>query len=284
MLSAWDNPIGIPTVATLRFDSSNIDFRQTDSSGRDLSVVDEADSAIPFEIVYWDKLAKLGRLRVRIGLNFLHPGARFIVRWGQTLMKRSNPVAVWRSIPEDQKLALTSVLVADFENSSDTTLLPTRPVWTSGTSKDSGKDSSKVSAVAVLPVSGGHALSVTFKTTGGGYVVVKTHLVAGGGARNIRSMDSLVFRMKGTKGSTMFTAFDHDTSFKAWKKDTLDTAWARIRIRPSDFIPSSNPNGGNRGWEAVRDSATDLTFILYNGTSFWLDDIRIYGVDRKDLE
>jgi hypothetical protein len=124
---------------------------------------------------------------------------------------------------------------------------------------------------------------MTYKTLGGKYAVVKTSLVLGDGARNLRSMDSLVFWAKGTKGSILFTAFDHADAFKAWKSDTLDTAWKKIKIRPSDFIPASNPYGGNRGWAAVRDSVTDLTFIIYNGTSLRLDDVRLYGVDRDDL-
>jgi hypothetical protein len=286
VLPAWNEPAHTTTVATLRFDSTNMDFRNTDAAGRDLAVVDESDSAIPFEIVYWDKLAKLGRLRVRIGLDLLHPGARFILRWGQPLRVRSNPLAVWRAIPDSQKLALTSVLVANFENGSDTTLLPTLPVWTTGTSKDSAKDTARVTSMTFRPGGGGRAglaLSVNCRITGGGYIVVKTPLVAGGGARNIRAMDSLVFWTKGTKGKTMFTAFEHDNSFKVWKLDTLDSAWTRVRIRPSDFIPSSNPSGGNRGWEAVRDSSTDLTFIFYGGSSLWLDDVRIYGIDQEDL-
>jgi hypothetical protein len=96
-------------------------------------------------------------------------------------------------------------------------------------------------------------------------------------------MDSLVFWAKGTKGSNLFIAFEHGDAFKAWMLDTLDTTWKRIRIRPSDFIPASVPAGGNLGWVAVRDSATDLSFILNGGTSFQLDDIRIYGLNFDDL-
>jgi hypothetical protein len=287
VLPVWNEPVRAPTVATLRFDSTNMDFPQTDSAGRDLSVKSEADSAIPFEIVYWDKSAKLGRVRVRIEPNLLHNGSRFLVRWKQALQTRSNPLAVWQSLPDSQILALRSVPVADFENRNDTTLLPTHPTWTYSSHPDTGKDSSQISAVSFLPAGAGRsggALSLTYKTMGIGYVVVKTPLVVGESARNLRAMDSLVFWVRGTKGSSLYTAFDHGTSFKAWKLDTLDTVWTRIRIRPSDFIPASQTFGGNRGWEAVQDSATDLTFIIDNGTSISLDDIRLYGIDRDDLK
>lgn len=282
VLPDWNRPKDSATVATLRLNASNFDFTGSDSSGRDLAVLNENGDSIPFEIVYWDQPARLGRLQVRIDWALRLPWSRFELKWRQPLQSRSDPTAVWKAISDSQKLTIGSVLVADFENGTDTTLLPTRPVWTTS----AATDSSSVSSLDFLPAGGGRtgtALSMTYKTLGGKYAVVKTSLVVGDGARNLRSMDSLVFWAKGTKGSILFTAFDHADAFKAWKSDTLDTAWKKIRIRPSDFIPASNPNGGNRGWGAVRDSVTDLTFIIYNGTSLRLDDVRLYGVNRDDL-
>jgi hypothetical protein len=281
VLPWWSRPLGAPTVAILRFDSANFDFQQTDSSGSDLAVEDEAGIPIPFDIVYWDRQARLGRLQVRIESDLQRPESRFVLHWGQPPETRSDPVAVWQSIPDGAVLAIGSVPVADFENRNDTTLLPTRPVWETAVG-----DSSTISPPTYVPAGGGRggtALSVSYSTKGPYYAVVKTPLVVGDSAKNIRAMDSLVFWVKGTKGSNLFIAFDHADAFKAWMLDTLDTSWKRIRIRPSDFVPASNPNGGNRGWVAVRDSATDLSFILNGGTSFQLDDIRIYGLNHDDL-
>jgi len=281
VLPWWCRPVVAPTVAILRFDSSNFDFQQTDSSGSDLAVEDESGIPIPFDIVYWDRQARLGRLQVRIESDLQRPGSRFVLHWGQRPATRSDPAAVWQFVPEGEILAIGSVPVADFENRNDTTLLPTRPLWETVVG-----DSSTMSPLSFVPAGGGRtgsALSVGYTTKGTSYAVVKTPLVVGDSAKSIRAMDSLVFWVKGTKGSNLFIAFDHGTAFRAWMLDTLDTAWKRIRIRPSDFVPASNPNWGNRGWVAVRDSATDLSFLLNGGTSFQLDDIRIYGLDRDDF-
>ena len=280
VLPEWNHPVRATTVATLRFDSSNFDFRLTDSAGRDLSVEKESGQPIPFDIVFWDKPARLGRLQVRLDSSLLHPGSHFLLRWNQTLQVRSSHAAVWQSLPDSQVLALRSVPVADFGTGSDTTQLPTRPLWSYFS-----MDSSTFIGRQFVPATPrpGTALSIGYSTIGTGYVVVKAPLVLGGAPRNIRAMDSLVFWAKGTKGSSLFLAFDHRNAFKAWKLDTLDTVWTRFRVRPSDFIPASNPIGGNRGWVAVRDSATDLSFILSGGTDAMLDDIRIYGLNREDF-
>lgn len=284
ILPDWNRPKkDSVTVATLRMNASNFDFTESDSAGRDLAVLKENGDSIPFEVVYWDRQARLGRLEVRIDWTLRVQHARFELKWRQPTRSRSNPTEVWTNISDSQKLAIGSVLVADFENGTDTTLLPTHPVWTTS----AATDSSSVSSIAFLPAGGkrtGTVLSMSYKSLGSKAVVIKTALVVDDGARNLRSLDSLVFWAKGTNKSGLFSAFEHASDFKAWKLDTLDTAWKRIRIRPSDFIPASNPNGGNRGWAAVRDSVTDLTFIVNNGTSIQLDDIRLYGINRDDLK
>jgi hypothetical protein len=283
VLPDWNHPACSATVATLRLDASNFDFQGSDSAGRDLLVLKEDGDSVPFEVVYWDDAAKLGRIEVRIDSTLLLPHARFVLKWHQTPLDRSDPTAVWRAIPDSQRLAIGSVPVADFEDGTDTTLLPTRPAWATSTATDS----SSISSLAFVLAGGGRsgtALSIAYATTGSGFVVLKTHLVAGDAPRILRSMDSLVFWAKGTKGSSLFTAIEHDSSIKAWKLDTLDSAWTRVRVRPSDFMEAGVGGSTNLGWGAVRDSATDLTFILHEGTSFMIDDIRLYGIDREDLE
>lgn len=283
LLPDWNRPSQVATVATLRLDSTNFNFKETDSTGQDISVEAESGRLLPFELVYWDKPAKKGRLRVRLDSSLLKRGDLFVLKWKQPLRTRSDSYGVWMSIPDSQKLALRSVAVADFENWSSATLLPTRPTWTVH-----AVDSFAVSSLGFASAGAGRsgtALTVEYKTGNSGFIVIKTPLVANRQPRNLRAMDSVVFWARSaTKSLNVFLAFEHRELFKAWKLDTLDTVWTRYRIRPSDFIPASNPNGGNKGWEAVRDSVTDLTFLIYTGNRIWIDDIRIYGLDREDFE
>jgi hypothetical protein len=92
-----------------------------------------------------------------------------------------------------------------------------------------------------------------------------------------------VFWARGT--GTLSVAFEHLTGLvgpKAWAQIPLDTGWKRVRIRPTD-LDSADGIGYNFGWSYVRDSVTDLTFILQDGSDFWLDDVRLHGIDRDDL-
>lgn len=283
VLPCWNRPYAQTTVATLKFDSTNFDFEQSDMLGRDLAVEKLSGQPVPFEVETWDKIARRGRLYVRLEPDFLRYGSRFRLRWKQELASRSNSDSVWRGVPDSQKQALRSVLVADFETSPFLTDLPTRPDW-----ETFSKDTAFASTLKIAPAGqgrSGKALLLDSATWAKGTIVFKTPLVKGRSPRSIRSMDSIVYWVKGTAKASYFVAFDHYTQFKAWKLDTLDTVWTRVRIRPSDLTPASDTNGGNRGWEAVRDSVTDLTFIPNNGGSIlMIDDIRIYGLDRDDFK
>jgi hypothetical protein len=282
ILPCWNRPYATTTVATLKLDATNFDFDASDPWGRDLSVEKLDGAPLPFEIDTWDKVARRGRLYVRIEPEFLRFGSRFVLRWKQPLQVRSNADSVWKSVPDSQKLAIQSVLVADFENGPIVTDLPTRPVW-----ETYSKDTAFASTLRTVPAGGGrtgNALLLDSATWAKGTIVFKTPLVKGRLPRSLRSMDSIVYWVKGTRKASYFVAFDHFTAFKSWKLDTLDTVWTRVRYTPDELTPASDTNGGNRGWEAVRDSVTDLTFIPNNGGTFMmLDDIRIYGVDRDDF-
>jgi hypothetical protein len=282
VLPEWNRPSQATTIATIRLTESNFDFSKIDSAGNDLVVEKDSGQPIPFEVVYWNKREMLGRLEVRIDSSLRHPGSHINLRRKLSSISPSDPAKVWQGLPDSQKLAVGSVLVDDFEGGSDTTRLPTSPRWAFFASESAEIVSKRLkTSDGTHP---GNVFSMDYKTTNRWYVVIKTPLVKGSKQRSLRSMDSIVFYTKGTKGSGMFTALEHLDVFKAWKLDTLDTNWRRICIRPSDFMQPGISEQSNRGWVAVRDSVTHLTFILNNGTKFFLDNIRIYGIDQEDLK
>jgi len=281
-----------PTVAVLRFDSGNFDFSRSDDSGRDIAVRTMGGLPIPFAIVDWDRRAARGRIDVRIDGPLLLPGARFLLLQGEPAALRSDPAAVWAGITDSQKLALNSALVDDFEGGNILhNRLPDSSFWYLG---------------GAIPPSGlsaagkgraGTALQLACATgqCDTGSVILSATLLATG-PRSLRSMDSLEFWARGT--GNVRVSMEHLDSVqllliqegkldslqprRAWASRPLDTAWQRIRIAPSDF-DAADGLSGNIGWIGVRDSVNYITFLIQGGSSLWLDDIRIYGIDRDDL-
>lgn len=286
ILPDWNRPAARTTVATLRLDAKSIDFARTDSLGRDIAVERLDGSPLPFAVVYWDKAASLGRLQIRIDTSLSAKGSMIRVRWCQPLARRSAPETVWAGIPDSQKTAVNSFAIDDFEHADINSLLPSGSIWESD-----AYDSLKIISVSTVTHPGrpGRVLHMACSTQTGakiastGYALAQVSL--GGIPRNLRSMDSIVFWTKGP--GTIAVAFNKNAPTlgqKAWKHLTLvDSNWTRVVVTPTTF-DRVDGIGGNIGWEAVRDSITDLAFFISKTTDLWLDDIRIHGIDRQDLE
>lgn len=285
VLPAWNRPGWTPTVATLRFDSSNFDFTSTDSAGRDLDVRTLDGDPVPFDIAGWDRKARLGRLEVRIDRELLLPFARFNVLRSNILRTRVAPATLWVAIPDSQKLAINSILFDDFEGTSLTSKLPTGSSWYSVAS-DSTVTVSAPGLVAAGAGRGGKAIHITYSVPSntGKYALVGIALISGGAPCRLRSLDSVVFSVRGSgKLSLALDRLLLGNPGKAWSHYTLDSNWVRIRIRPQDF-DAADGIGNNIGWNAVRDSITNLTFLVSGGSNLYVDDVRFYGVDRDDLK
>lgn len=284
LLPEWNRPDGGLTVATLRLHRDNFDFSRSMPDGRDVRLERQDSIPIPFEIVYWDLAARMGRLNVRLDSSLLTKDSRIRVRWGGTLgTNLSDHFRTWEGIQEVRKLELTSHLVADFESGGDTTLLPTRSLW-----KSYGMDSARHLGTTFEPAGkgrAGKALHLRYTTANSAsYAVVNAALIRSTSEpRSLRALDSVVFWARGD-GVLRF-AFDRvqgDRWPKAWTTRTLDTNWVRYRIRPMD-LDTPTVVGNVVGWEAVRDSVTHLTFIAANGSDVWIDDLRLHGINRDDL-
>ncbi|HOX52939.1 MAG TPA: hypothetical protein PKY05_15755, partial [Fibrobacteria bacterium] len=283
LLPIWNRPLWYTTVGTLRLDSSNFDFSQVDSTGREVDVARTDSTPIPFDIVEWDKPGRMGRILVRLEPSLLAPGSRFLLRWKRRPETRTDPLAVWREIPEIQRLRLGSVLVDDFEKPSHRSHLPDSVTWYTVAS-DSTVTVSSPSFVA----GGGNrgtVVRITYKVPSGSGKWALIGIVPGHNAVpcRMRTMDSLVFWAKGSgKVSLAFDRLPPYAKGKAWTHRMLDTVWTRYSIRPQDLEPPE-PNTDMVGWEAVRDQVTNLTFLVSGGTDLYLDDIRIHGIDVDDL-
>lgn len=281
LLPDWNHPKKVPTVATLRLDATNFDFTKADSLGSDVDVATQDSAPVPFATVFWDKRGKRARLHVRLDTSLLAGKSRFLVRWGRPPQARSNPSAVWMGIPDSQKLEINSVLVDNFERGSMQNLLPIPQTWYTGTS-----DSGKITWFALGAAGAkrtGSALGIAYSANviTGQYALMGTAM--GPGIYSLRSLDSLVFLARGS--GSFYPSFDHfvkNRGYKARTKVSIDSAWRRVRVRPVDFDTTIDASG-NIGWSRIRDSVTNLTFMISGSGELWIDDIRIHGIDRDDL-
>jgi len=285
VLPPWNHPVWTPTIATLRFDSSNFDFAATDSAGRDLDVRTPEGEPVPFDIAGWDRKARLGRLEVRIDRELLLPYARFNVLRSSILRNRVAPATLWVAIPDSQKLAIGSFLFDDFEGTNLTSKLPTGSSWYSAAA-DSTVTFSAPGLVAAGAGRAGKAVHMSYSvpSNSGKYALVGIALISGGAPCRLRSLDSLVVSVRGSgKLSIALDRLLPGNTGKVWAHYTLDSNWVRIRIRPQDF-DKADGIGNNIGWNALRDSVTNLTFLVSGGSHLYVDDVRFYGVDRDDLK
>lgn len=282
IVSKQDQTVAGTTIATLRFDDSNFDFAQADSFGRSISFERNDGSLVPFQLVFWDRSAAQGRIKVRIDSALRHSRSTVVMRWNSSPVVRSDSLSVWKDVPAEQILQLNSALVNDFEDGKLRTLLPDSAPWV-----DSATTYGQFANFAVLAAPlgrGGNALHFTYSadSIGGHYVLIKTALARS--PRCLRSMDSLVLWVRGHGVFTFsLEKISGGNVSKAWVNWRIDsTQWHRFAVRPQDFLPADN-KFGNVGWMGVRDSITHLTLFMAGKGDFWLDDVRLHGVSPDDL-
>ena len=110
-----------------------------------------------------------------------------------------------------------------------------------------------------------------------------------GGAVDMSALDSIVFWARGTIKNYISFSFDiikndeeanTTTSVKSWTHIELTEDWKRYSFTPADLIDAENDNGGNVGWEAVKDSVTNISIFGGSGGEFWIDDIQVFGLEN----
>lgn len=288
LISDWMRPISIPSVVTLRLDSLNFDFKQAQPDGRDFRIVKADGTYIPYDVVRWDTKALRAVLRIRID-SPSDTTETWLLKWGNNRALMPEAIQVWSGLSDSLALALNSVLVGDFENNSVQNSLPP-PIasssWYMGQS-DSGvirpatRDSFLIALQPADSGRSGTAAHFTYKAVAQEWVLLGTLL--GPGPRSLATVDSFVFwhRGKGTFALSVEEA-NSEITHKALYKGTSTASWRRIRVRPSDFMKPDSI-GGNYGWEFVKDRVISLAIFGDNGGEFWVDDIRIYGINRDDL-
>lgn len=115
--------------------------------------------------------------------------------------------------------------------------------------------------------------------------------------QDFSSLDSIVLWARGTvdNDTTQWISVSMDVLLdepdsaagliegKAWAHINVNNQWKRIVVTPADFRDSTDTNGGNLGWNAVKDHITNFN-IFGGGKSkeIWIDDIEFHGVEDFD--
>lgn len=103
-------------------------------------------------------------------------------------------------------------------------------------------------------------------------------------------LDSVVFWAKGTDHISVSFDVNADSTEdvvtgKSWTHLDLDSVWTRYCVTPADMLDSSDTNGENLGWDAVKTHVTHFSLFSGPGTSeFWIDDIEFFGIKKSKLK
>lgn len=113
--------------------------------------------------------------------------------------------------------------------------------------------------------------------------------------QDFSELDSIVLWVRGTAvedsaqwvSVSMDVLIDDSTSQyksgKAWAHVFVNNEWTRYVVTPADFRDSTDTNGGNLGWDAVKDHVTNFNIFGGGGSNeVWVDDIEFYGVTGFD--
>ena len=106
-----------------------------------------------------------------------------------------------------------------------------------------------------------------------------------GGYVDLSDLDSIRFWVRVSTPSRISFSFDRfvnddsvtsSDNIKSWRHFEADTVWMQFTVIPAE-LDSADSNGGNYGWEAVKDSVTKIGVFGAMDTEVWVDDIEVFG-------
>ena len=289
LVSDWMKPLSPKSVFILRLDSANMNFSELKADGSDLRLLNASGEPLPMRVAYWDSANSHGVVQIKIE-DWSDTQGEWIMKWGNPFAKPLPEIDVWDGLSDSLVLALNSVQVADFENNSSQTSLPSpiEPMyWYKSASEGASINPTKEGhfADALQPADSGRtgkAAHFEYSAPDSGYALIATNLSSG--VRSLAQMDSLELwiRGDGEYSIALENLVDSD-DWKAVYNGVNTSSWSRVVIRPQDFAPADSA-GGNYGWNFIKHQISTLTIFARKGSGIWLDDIRIYGINRDDLK
>lgn len=281
--SKWMRPMSIPTVLTLRLDSTNFDFSTAKSDGSDLRFYDDDGEPLQIEIDTWNAKIQSGIINIRVEKAADTTG-QWTMKWGNQSAHVYENADVWKDLSDSLVEAINSILVLDFESDNNQNCLPgdLQSNWylSPETILDSTIYSNNMLAVEDADKGrSGKALHIPYEAKSPDYVLVGTRIAST--PRDIGHLDSVEVWIRGNgMYNIILENLDAEKNYKAQYKGEANEKWERIVVRPQDFEQDSI---GYHGWDVTRNRITHFTVFAFNGSDLWVDDVKFYGINRDDL-
>lgn len=293
LISSWMRPLSEPFVLVLRLDSTNFDFTQAQDDGNDFHLLDKDGKELPIEIDSWDATIQNAAINVRIEKLSDTLGV-WTMEWGDIYEPAQEQADVWKGVKDSLMYELNSIEIFNFESGSTDNDLPSPlkreacyiQIHETDTLTDSVTTSTLLTALALQKdstIRGGTVLHVNYTANYPDLMLVGTHLTDV--PNDFSRMDSMVVWIK-TDGDYEII-LEHlephgkGINNKASYKSKGTSKWQRLSLKPEDF---SYKIKDYHGWDITRNKITNFTVFGYNGTELWLDNVRIYGINRDDLK
>ena len=289
-ISSWMKPVSVPSVITVRLDSTNFNFASAKNDGSDVHLLDKDGNEVPMQIDFWDSTRQSAAIFVRLE-NKRDTSAKWTFEWGDPYAKPQEQADVWKSVSDSLKYALNTVEIFNFDSKAIVNDLPSplkRQDWyvqlhTVDTLSDS------VTVKTLSPANylqsdtkgrAGTVVHIEYNAEYPDFIVFGTRVTQH--THDWGRMDSLVVWLRGDGEyeiilENIVTKFN----YKASHKGKLNSSWERVSLKPEDF---DYVQRDYHGWEITRDKITNFTIFTYNGTEIWIDNVRVYGINPDDCK
>ena len=290
LVSDWMRPIVAPYVLVLRLDSTNFKFTEASEDGSDLRLYASNGAEVEMEVDGWDASIKSATVNIRLE-KLRDTSDTWTLEWGDTDPSDREPANIWRGISDSLWYDLNTVEIFHFDSGAIRSDLPaplTRDSWyIQFHKKDSLTDSvttSVLNSQSALQSDTkgrpGKVMHIEYDVEYPDIVVFGTHLTYH--RHDWSRMDSVVVWLRGDcEFEVILENLDEDLNYKASYKGEAKSSWQRLVLRPEDFTYKLRDY---HGWDITRNKITSFTVFMYNGSNLWLDNVRIYGVNRDDLK
>lgn len=298
LISSWMRPLSEPYVLVMRLDST-FNFDETDDEGKDLRLLNGDGELLPIEVDGWDKKIKSGTINVKI-TDLKDTNKLWTLEWGDVYAPMNRPSDIWKNLSDSLVRLLNTVKVLDFEDTSDYAKndLPS-PLYkkefyigASGGGSASGLTLDSAGRYNVKPAYvnsdggafGKKVLQVKYsaKSSESQYIVIGTRISQE--PHDLSRLDSVELWAKGSgKIQVILETYEpeSDTNYKAIYETSISDEWERVVVRPEDFI--KNEPKKYHGWDVTRNRITRFTIFAFDGKEVWVDNVRLYGINRDDL-
>lgn len=289
LVSDWMRPLSVPYVLVLRLDSTNFKFSEASSDGSDLRLYASNGAEVEMEIDGWDPSIKSATINVRLE-SLKDTSDTWTLEWGNTDSEQKQSKNIWKDISDSLWYDLNTVELFHFDSAKTTSDLPSplrQDTWyIQFHKKDSLSDSvttSYINAPAAIQSDtkgrSGKVLHIERDVEYPDIVVFGTRLTRH--PHDWSRMDSVVVWLRGDcEYEIIFETLDEALNYKASYKGEAQSGWQRLVLRPEDFTYKLRDY---HGWDITRNKITNFTVFMYNGSNLWLDNVRVYGVNRDDL-